>query len=161
MSKISCFPPVINKQSEILILGSMPGVRSLSMNQYYAHPQNSFWPIMGKLFNFDPQIAYSKRTKILLENKLALWDVVGNCQRQGSADQKIMHAQMNDFSTLFKTFPKIKKIFTDGQIAYKLFVKHYGHLGISIKSLPSTSPAYTKPVAWKLNVWKQLMAGHV
>jgi hypoxanthine-DNA glycosylase len=86
MQKISSFPPIIDKESKILILGSIPGVKSLEMQQYYAHPQNKFWKIICEIFNEKFTTDYDERIKILEKYHVALWDVIDNCERKGSLD---------------------------------------------------------------------------
>ena len=89
MQKISSFPPIINNESKILILGSIPGIKSLEMQQYYAHPQNKFWKIIFDLFSEDFTTDYSERIKILEKYHVALWDVIDTCERKGSLDSEI------------------------------------------------------------------------
>ena len=83
MQKISSFPPIIDKESKILILGSIPGVKSLEMQQYYAHPQNKFWKIIFELFNEKFTTDYKERIEILEKHHIALWDVIDTCERKG------------------------------------------------------------------------------
>ena len=98
------FQPNINMKSEILILGSMPGVKSLEMCQYYAHPQNRFWKLMGKFCKTDnlQELNYQEKLRILLKNKIALWDVIQSCERNGSLDSNIQNETPNDIRNLLK-----------------------------------------------------------
>ncbi len=139
------FLPSVDKNSKILILGSMPGVKSLEMEQYYAHPQNRFWKLMGLLCNC-PDLAdleYNKRLKMLLNNGFALWDVVKNCTREGSLDSKIENVIPNNISDLMKKYKNIRIILLNGNTAYSLFQRHFPDLIQNHKccKVPSTSPA--------------------
>lgn len=86
MHKAKCFNPITNQSAKILILGSMPGVKSLEANEYYAHPRNAFWPIMNAIFGFDAALPYTQRIAALKAANVALWDVLQQCERTGSLD---------------------------------------------------------------------------
>ena len=143
MQKISSFPPIIDKESKILILGSIPGVKSLEMKQYYAHPQNKFWKIIFELFNEKFTTDYVERIKILEKHQIALWDIIETCERKGSLDSEIRNEEANKIGELLQNFPNIKAIFCNGQKSYKnlqkILLKEF-HLPII--ALPSTSPAH-------------------
>ncbi len=87
--RIYSFPPIIGPAPLILVLGSMPGIESLRLKQYYAHPRNHFWMILGEIFGFNPGLAYPDRIKQLIQHRIALWDVLQTCERSGSLDQNI------------------------------------------------------------------------
>ena len=141
--KISSFPPIIDKESKILILGSIPGVKSLEMQQYYAHPQNKFWKIIFELFNEKFTTDYDERIKILEKYHVALWDVIDTCERKGSLDSEIRNEEANKIEELLQNFPNIKAIFCNGQKSYKNLQKILGKkFRMPIIVLPSTSPAY-------------------
>ncbi len=143
MQKISSFPPIIDKESKILILGSIPGVKSLEMQQYYAHPQNKFWKIIFELFTEKFTTDYDERIKILEKYHVALWDVIDNCERKGSLDSEIRNEEANKIGELLHSYPNIKAIFCNGQKYHKNLLKILPknfHLPIIV--LPSTSPAY-------------------
>lgn len=145
MGNCKSFLPKINKNSRILILGSMPGVKSLEMQQYYAHPQNRFWKLTGLLCKC-PDMAsfeYDKRIEILLDNGFALWDVIKTCKRSGSLDSNIYDEVPNDISGLLKKHKSIKTLILNGNKAYSAFKKHFPALIKEYKCLkmPSTSPA--------------------
>lgn len=143
MQKISSFPPIINKDSEILILGSIPGIRSLEMQQYYAHPQNKFWKIICEIFNEEFTTNYQQRIKILEKHHIALWDVIDTCERKGSLDSEIRNEEANKIEELLQNFPNIKAIFCNGQKSHKNLQKILGKkFRMPIIVLPSTSPAY-------------------
>lgn len=107
--RLCAFPPIIGKNPHTLILGTMPGAKSLFHDQYYAHPQNQFWRLMGDIYGATPDLAYNERLKILKEHGIAVWDVLQSCVREGSMDSDIKHATPNDFSIFFKKYPSIKK----------------------------------------------------
>lgn len=159
--KIKSFPPNFSPDAKKLILGSMPGGESLRQEQYYAHPRNKFWEIMGEILNFDYQIPYLERLRLLRNNKIALWDVAHSCVRPGSLDSNIKEETPNDFETFFKKCPKIKLIVFNGQTARKLFIKHKKNMDIpdlELRLAPSTSPAnasYT--YQQKLAEWKRAL----
>ena len=121
MQKISSFPPIINNESKILILGSIPGVKSLEMQQYYAHPQNKFWKIIFELFNEKSTTDYAERIKILEKHNIALWDVIDTCERKGSLDSEIRNEEANKIGELLHNYPNIKAVFCNGQKSYKNF----------------------------------------
>ena len=155
--RISSFPPIISKDSKILILGSIPGIKSLEMQEYYAHPQNKFWKILFELFDTEFTTEYSEKIKFLSKNKIAVWDVIDTCERSGSLDTKIKNETHNDVEKILKEFPNIKAIFCNGKKSFKnVKKKMMGKIEIPIFDLPSTSPAYTVPFAKKLEAWKQI-----
>lgn len=147
---LQSFNYIVNKNSKIIILGSMPGVRSLQESEYYAHPRNAFWKILQKLFDGDIS-SYENKKDILYKNNIALWDVLKNCKRSGSLDTSIQKDTIvpNDFKSFFKKHPNITKVFCNGTTAYNEFMKVYKDLDeefsyISVYKLPSTSPANAK-----------------
>jgi len=159
------FAPIASENSTILILGSMPGVASLQKQQYYGHPRNAFWPIMGSLFGALPEFDYRQRTEILLDNNIAVWDVLQSCYREGSLDADIKQTSINinHFADFFLTHRFIRQVFFNGKTAEKLYKKHVlpileSHLfELGYQSLPSTSPAYASlTLEQKLNAWRAI-----
>jgi hypoxanthine-DNA glycosylase len=153
------FPCSANYDAEILILGSMPSRKSLAARQYYAHPQNAFWPIMAELFEFDCGLEYEQRLQQLRSNKIALWDVAHQCVRAGSMDHAIEPETVvaNDFTAFFARHPDIRAVFFNGRKAEELFLKlSLGRQQLERHLLPSTSPANArlsrrqKLAAWRL-----------
>ena len=143
---IKSFKPLINEHSKILILGSMHGVKSLEAVEYYAHTQNRFWKIMAvfcKYPNLEKQ-SYDIKTKALLNNNIALWDVVKSCEREGSLDTNIQNIKTNNISALLKKYTNIKQIGCNGSKSFELFNKHFKNTNIPVIQLPSTSPANAK-----------------
>lgn len=160
---LTCFPPIADKRARVLILGSMPGKESLRAYQYYAHPRNAFWPIMGELFGAKPELAYETRVEILKAAGIAVWDVLETCTRASSLDADIDTATMvvNDFAAFYLAHPKIKHVFFNGALAEKFYIKHVlftAHPHLQFQRVPSTSPAYAgMPYAKKLEGWRVIM----
>lgn len=159
-SHIISFKAVIAPHAKILILGSMPGVKSLQEQQYYAHPRNAFWKIMQRLLEFDEELDYTQRLALIQMHGIALWDVANQCIRPGSLDSEIDRNSVipNEIATLLKTNPSIQTICFNGQTAAKIFKRHFPHLltspGITFITLPSTSPAHAAiKFADKLAAW--------
>lgn len=153
------FAPLACHSAHTLILGSMPGAASLKASQYYAFPRNAFWKIMGDLFDAGPQLDYRERVEKLLQNRIALWDVIAACHRPGSLDSAIREADLitNDFGSFFQHHPNISRICFNGQKAASLFSKRVrpgldGHF--QYLTLPSTSPAHaSRSYSQKLEAW--------
>lgn len=157
MNRISSFPPIVSEDSKILILGSVPGIKSLEMQEYYAHPQNKFWRILFALFQEDFTADYAEKMELLKKNKIAVWDVIDSCERKGSLDTEIKNEAHHDILQLLQDFPSIKVIFCNGQKSFKTLRKILpDDLKIPILVLPSTSPAYTIPYQQKLKDWSVL-----
>lgn len=163
MPKCKSFKASINKESRILILGSMPGVKSLLAQEYYAHPQNRFWKIMSILCNKNlAEFSYSEKLAALLNSKIALWDVIANCIREGSLDSAIENEQPNDIINLLKHYPNIKIIGLNGNKAYSAFNKYFKDILTSgdylIYKLPSTSPANARyQIPQLMKEWQKLI----
>jgi TDG/mug DNA glycosylase family protein len=153
------FPPVARGDARVLVLGSLPGARSIALQQYYAHPQNAFWPIMRELFGIGGD--YASRCDQLLENRVALWDVLHRSVRPGSMDADIQlgSAVANDFHGFLGDYADIRLIVFNGKKAEQLFTRLVGADdvvdGIVRVGLPSTSPAYASmPFSGKLAAWR-------
>lgn len=132
--------PVYDKDSKILILGSFPSVKSRESQFFYGHPQNRFWKVISALTGTSlPQTVEDKR-KMLINNNIAVWDVIASCDIEGSSDSSIKNVVVNDLSEILKE-TNIKTIFLNGGTAYKLFKKYNKDIDIDIIKLPSTSPA--------------------
>ncbi|WP_419870440.1 DNA-deoxyinosine glycosylase [Chryseobacterium sp. CT-SW4] len=156
--RISSFPPLVDHTSEILILGSIPGVKSLEMQQYYAHPQNKFWRIILELLNEEFTDTYSERIEILKKHHIALWDVIDSCERKGSLDSEIRNEEANRIAELLEEYPHIKAIFCNGGKSYKNLQKILGkNHTIPVFLMPSTSPLHTIPWEKKLEDWKKIL----
>jgi len=160
---IHCFPPVAGASAKILILGSMPGKMSLQQNQYYAHPMNAFWKIMGELVGAHPQLPYPARLDILCQSGIALWDVLASCERTSSLDAHIRNEAANDFAAFFARHPRITRVFFNGAKAEQSFRKFVlGKQALPVLEfcrLPSTSPAHAgMRYADKLKAWRAIFA---
>ncbi len=168
MTLIHSFAPIADPQAEILILGSMPGQASLAANQYYAHPQNAFWRIIGELLAFDPAVvSYAEKTNALKSARIALWDVLQSCQRTGSLDSGIETGSqiVNDFPAFFAAHTQIRHVFFNGTKAETCFRRYVLKIDqseaihrIPLIRLPSTSPAHaTLPFVKKRDQWLQIL----
>lgn len=152
------FPPVIDSQTEILILGSFPGVASLQAQQYYAHPRNQFWRLISALIAEDlVALPYANRLKKLLEYRIGVWDVIDVCAREGSLDSAIRDAQHNDFQLLKQQCPALRRIGFNGKTSGKQAAL-FAEAGFETFVLPSSSPAYAvMTFEQKLTVWRGIM----
>ena len=154
-----CFAPVIDAGTRLLILGSLPGEKSLAHSQYYAHPQNKFWMLLGEVLGVElKSLPYVERLATLLAHGVGLWDVVAQAQRTGSLDSNIRARDDNDLVALTASLPQLHTIAFNGGTAAKLGIKVLGEHAqrYRIVSLPSSSPAYTLAYAAKLLEWKTL-----
>lgn len=156
-------PPLLAPDGRVLVLGSMPGAASLAAQQYYAHPRNLFWPIMGALFGAGPELPYPRRVAMLAGAGVSVWDVLHSCTRPGSLDSAIGDEVAHDFAAFLAEQPQITHIFFNGAKAEQAFRRHaLGTLGAAVphlRRLPSTSPAHAaKGFAEKLNEWRAVGA---
>ena len=166
MSVVNCFAPIADSNAVVLILGSMPSTKSLDAHQYYAHPRNSFWPIMSALFATDELPDYEDKKQLLRRHKLALWDVLNSCHREGSLDSSIDDKSIvvNDFNKFFTEHPLIKAVYFNGTRAQQEYNKRVlatldaKFSSIEYQRLPSTSPAMASlNRAQKLERWKTIL----
>ena len=163
--RVSSFSAVARPDARLLILGTMPGIASLEQAEYYAHPRNLFWDLMGEMVGFSRDIDYQQRLEMLAEAGLALWDVLASCRRKGSLDSSIETDTVitNDFATLFRQCTEIQCLFFNGQPAANLYRRFVlrdlspEHQAIPRVTLPSTSPANA---SWSLErkreAWQQI-----
>lgn len=164
MTLIRSFPPIADASARILILGSMPGEESLRAMQYYAHPRNAFWKLMGEFFDAGPQLPYEQRTQQLKKSGVALWDVLASCVRKGSLDSAIAADSItpNDFQKFFAVHRKVTQIFFNGATAERSFRMHVlpglTAQPLQFTRLPSTSPAHAAlSHAQKRTAWQVVM----
>lgn len=146
MDAVLSFPPLARADARVLVLGSMPGVASLTAASYYAHPRNSFWRILAGISGCAADSPYAQRTEALQAAGIALWDVLAQCRRSGSLDSAIERASVraNDLSGLYARCPSLQRVCFNGSAA----AQWYRRLGlpqpggIDFVQLPSTSPAH-------------------
>ena len=161
MSLLSGLAPVCDSDTRLLVLGSFPGIKSLQLQQYYAHPQNQFWRILGTLWNLPlPELDYAERCRQALAHGLGIWDVYASCERAGSLDSAIRHATVNDFVGLAQRSPQLQAIAHNGGESWR-HQRHTRTLGLPVYRLPSTSPANA---SWsferKLQAWREVLEAH-
>lgn len=162
-SRCTGFPPIAAPNARVLVLGSMPSVASLAKHQYYGHPRNAFWPIMGRLFGAGLELPYEDRVIVLREQGVAVWDVLRACLRRGSLDTSIVveSERPNDFDRFFRAHPHVRAVFFNGQKAESSFQRHVAprlrtlNREFLFARLPSTSPAHAgRSLAEKVAAWK-------
>jgi double-stranded uracil-DNA glycosylase len=161
----NCFPPIASANAEALILGSLPGRKSLEMQQYYAHPQNAFWRLVTQILGAEWPLPYARRVKLLTVHRIALWDVLAAAERPGSLDSSIVHASAlaNDFAAFYRAHPRVRRVYFNGRKAEELY-RRFALPGLSAEfdamryvSLPSTSPAHAgMTFAEKLERWRTI-----
>jgi hypoxanthine-DNA glycosylase len=153
------FPPVAAAHTHTLILGSFPGVASLGATQYYAHPRNQFWKLLGAVLGVPllHELAYDARLERVLEHGFGIWDVLAACHREGSLDSAIRNAQPNDFASLREHAPSLRKVCFNGKTAGR-FADVIGAAGFETLVLPSSSPANAMlSFEQKFALWKQIL----
>lgn len=165
--KVSSFPPQVGTGCTVLVLGTVPSLRSLEMRQSYAHPHNLFWPFMGVLYDAGPELPYAERIARLQAAGVGIWDVLKDCHRPGSLDSSILAASEvpNDIPGLLEQYPTIRAIALNGGKAQQVFARRIlpaipaeRREAIEILALPSTSPANASiPRDVKLDRWRALL----
>lgn len=162
------FAPILGPVARVLILGTLPSQQSLKRNQYFGHPRNAFWPIMGELFGAGPELPYAKRTQLLQHHEIAVWDVLRSARRAGSMDAAIekKDASPNNFAALHAAHPELELVCFNGQAAARLFKRlvppdvqeSFG--SVRFVTMPSTSPALAAmSFADKLSCWSKIATG--
>lgn len=155
------FAPLVDDESKILILGSMPGVKSLTEQEYYAHPRNRFWQLLAFLLNEQNPDGYSAKKALLKKHHIALWDTLGYCERKGSLDSDIKAEIPNDICGLLEQYPHIQAVFCNGGKASAAFKKYFVKSlskPVHIYYLPSTSPANARKNLAALEVeWRIIL----
>jgi hypoxanthine-DNA glycosylase len=153
------FPPVLNSTTRILVLGSLPGVASLKAAQYYAHPRNQFWELVGAAIGDDLRSQpYEARLASLLEHGVGLWDVIAEAERKGSLDTAIRNVTHNGLIELLETLPALRLIAFNGGKAAQIGRRQLGAMADrwALMDLPSSSPAHTIALAQKQQIWNRL-----
>ena len=153
--------PIVDANTRVIVLGSFPGVASLEAQQYYGHPRNHFWAILGELWNVDLKNApYPQRLAAAHAHGLGLWDVYARCRREGSLDNAIVDAQPNDLASLTRLAPGLRAVAHNGGESARA-MRSTRALGLPVVRLPSTSPANA---SWsferKLAAWRVVLEEH-
>jgi hypoxanthine-DNA glycosylase len=153
--------PVIARNTRLVVLGSFPGAASLAAAQYYAHPRNDFWRLLGAIWSIDLVVLpYRERLAVTRERGLGLWDVYAACRREGSLDSAIEDAQLNDLSSLRRRAPQLRAIAHNGGESARA-MRITAQLGVPVLRLPSSSPANA---SWsferKLQAWRTVFVEH-
>jgi hypoxanthine-DNA glycosylase len=150
-------PPIARKDARLFVLGSLPGDASLAARQYYAHPTNQFWRLLGAAIGEELQpLAYQDRLRRLAEHRIGLWDVIASASRPGSLDQAIREAEHNRIEHLLHDFADLRAIAFNGSTAAAAGRKLIGHSNLTLIDLPSSSAANTRPFDEKLRAWAHL-----
>jgi hypoxanthine-DNA glycosylase len=149
-------PPVLAPHARVLILGSFPSEASLAAREYYAHPRNHFWPILGAVLN-EPLAAlpYAERLARVKAHRVAIWDTIISCERAGSLDAAIRNAEQGEIKRVRRVAHDLKAVCFNGSTAARAKTA-WAHAGYATLVLPSTSPAYTLPISDKLAAWRSL-----
>ena len=150
-------PPVIGRGTRLLLLGSFPGAASLAAGRYYAHPRNQFWPLLSALLGEDlVALDYPARLQRLRERGVGLWDVIAECEREGSLDSRIRQPRYNDLGSLRRRAPQLQAVAHNGGQSARL-MPVVAQLGLQVYRLPSSSPAHA---SWsferKLAAWRNV-----
>lgn len=153
------FDPISNPNTEILILGSMPGDKSLELAEYYGHPRNRFWKIIANITNDIIPTTYEEKKKLLIKHNIGVWDVAHKAIRKGSLDSAIESEEPNDLSTFISEHKNLKVIGFNGLKSESLFNKYFSRkTGIKYIVLPSSSPANAGITFEQIcNAWSQLI----
>lgn len=150
------FKPIYSKDSKILILGSFPSVKSRQQNFYYAHPQNRFWKLIAKIYKANIPNNIEEKKKLILNNNLAIWDVIKSCEIEGSADSSIQNIEVSDINELINKTDITKVVFNGNKAAESYFKYNKRIENIEYITLPSISPANAQYSFERLyNIWKK------
>lgn len=158
MVRKSSFPPVVAPHTRVLILGSLPGERSLAEGRYYAHPQNQFWRLVGEAIERDlERLEYDARIAALLDAGIGLWDTVASATRRGSLDAAIRNAEHNPLTELVVSLPQLRAVAFNGATSARIGRALLAGTSYHLLPLPSSSPAYAAmPFAEKLRLWRAI-----
>ena len=152
------FPPVVAPDTRVLVLGSLPGERSLAVQRYYAHPQNRFWHLIGKVIEVELEpLDYDTRLAALLNAKVGLWDTVASATREGSLDASIREAEHTALADLAASLPELRAVGFNGKTSARIGMPQLAGSGLALIALPSSSPAHAAmPLADKEKLWSRL-----
>ena len=151
--------PVVDDNSRILILGSLPGDASLKSREYYAYPQNQFWNILSSIYQESIRVDYESKRAFLRKHGIALWDVLKAAERKGSLDSNIRSPVVNDLKGFIRKHPQIRAIGLNGRKAWEKFNKHciFKAGDMHVRYLPSSSSMHTKPLPEKVQAWQDFL----
>lgn len=158
MVRKSSFPPVVAPDTRVLVLGSLPGERSLAERRYYAHPRNRFWRLIGTAIGRELEpLEYEQRLAALLEARVGLWDTVASARRSGSLDATIREAERNPLTELVASLRDLRAVGFNGRTSARIGMPQLAGSGVELIALPSTSPAHAAmPLAEKEKLWGAL-----
>jgi hypoxanthine-DNA glycosylase len=150
-------PPIAAPDARLLILGSLPGEASLQAERYYAHPRNHFWRLVGEVVG-EPldSLGYDERLAALKRHRIALWDVIASARREGSLDQSLRDVEARDLPAFVASLPELRAVGFNGATAARIGRKALGATNFTLFDLPSSSPAFTLPIAAKAERWSVL-----
>jgi TDG/mug DNA glycosylase family protein len=154
----SSLPPVVAPDTRLLVLGSLPGEKSLEAQRYYAHPQNRFWHLTGKVIGIELEsLDYDDRLEALLAAKVGLWDTVASARRTGSLDASIREAEHNPLAELTASLPELRAVGFNGKTSARIGMPQLAHTSLALVPLPSSSPAHASMrLEDKEKLWGQL-----
>ncbi len=155
----AAFAPVVNAQTRLLILGSLPGDQSLAAGRYYANPRNRFWHLVGTVIERPdlPELNYDARLEMLLANRIGLWDAVASAERDGSLDSSIRAVEVAGLGKLIADLPRLRAIAFNGKTSARVARPQLGINALTLIDLPSSSPAHAAmPYAQKRQIWLAL-----
>lgn len=162
--RVNCFDPIIDQDCTLLVLGTAPGGQSLLRQEYYAHGGNRFWTIMQHILNAKGLLDYAAKRELLLKNRIALWDVIKECDRKTSKDSDIENEVVNDFTTLLNNYPNIQTIVFNGHKP-KMYFDIYVKLNkpVDLKVVKSTSPSNNRNYSLEelIAIWKPIIKNNV
>lgn len=149
---------MVDANTRVLVLGSLPGEIALAKQQYYGHPRNLFWPLMSRVIGVElVPLEYQERLARLLRAGVGLWDTVGAALREGSLDSALRDVEANDLPALVATLPSLRAVGLNGGTSQKIGTRLLGHTGLALLPLPSSSPAYaSRSFENKLGDWMRL-----
>ncbi|RTL42314.1 MAG: DNA-deoxyinosine glycosylase [Burkholderiales bacterium] len=163
-ARLTGLAPVFDDQARLLVLGSFPGAASLQAAQYYAHPRNAFWPVMAALVG-EAGLAerpYADRLDALKRHRVALWDAVAACRREGSLDTAIEAAEPSDLPALVARLPALRVIACNGALAHRQTLLALGDAALPVLKLPSTSPAHAGlRLVDKIDAWRTALGRYL
>ncbi len=149
--------PIVNNNSRMLILGTMPGKLSHDIGEYYSDKRNKFWNLIYNVFNSEYSYQpYKEKELFVLQNYIAIWDIYSTCIRNGSIDNNIKKAKLNDLPSFLNKYKNINTILFNGKRSFNEYNRNFNYLNIECKLLPSSSGAHTLKYEHKLKLWMDI-----